>query len=76
MLHIDENLSIQQQNKTPQKRGTKRYKMEGPKSWQTRNHQMGQTARVHEQIKYSNLVAVKSISNKERQGTPKITINS
>jgi len=65
-------------NKTkhPKKGGEKGTRWKDPSPGKRRNHQMGQTVKVHEQIKYSNLVAVKSISNKERQGTPKIRINS
>jgi hypothetical protein len=48
--------------------------MEGPKSRQKRkNHQQGQMARGHEQIKYLNPHR-RNIPDKEREGTPERTL--
>jgi hypothetical protein len=47
-----------------------------PSPSKQRNRQRGQATRVHEQIKYSNLVVMKNIPNKEREGPHEITISS
>jgi hypothetical protein len=58
-----------------QKRGEKRYKMVGPKSWQKKKTTKGGgPQKEREQVKYSNPPGAKNISDKKRRGSLERTL--
>ncbi len=71
----DENFSNLIKTKHPKKE-EKKYKMDGPKSWQKeKTTKGGGPQEEHEQVKYSNPLGAKNISNKKRGRTLEKTHN-